>query len=92
MLDGVKRRITEQLSYLKTTNLYKQIFLSPEGKEVLKDLAMHCNYDNTSFNKDPYRMAFEEGRRSVVLDILNRLAYTLEDILDDELLEEDKNV
>ena len=53
---------------------YKQIFNSPEGKEVLEDLKKRCSFYSTSHIKgDSHESAFLEGTRSVVLFIKNML-------------------
>lgn len=87
MFDALNRSVMDQLTHIKTANLYKAHFTTPEGKKILQDLAIRCNYDRSSFDPDPIKMAYREGRRSVVLDILNILAYNLEDIMDEELEE-----
>ena len=53
---------------------YKQIFNSPEGKEVLEDLKKRCSFYSTSHIKgDSHESAFLEGTRSVILFINNML-------------------
>ena len=53
---------------------YKQIFNSPEGKEVLEDLKKRCSFYSTSHIKgDSHESAFLEGTRSTVLFINNML-------------------
>jgi hypothetical protein len=52
--------------------LYKQVFGSPEGQKVLKDLMdfggfMRPSYDPTN----PHNTAFNEGSRRVLLRILS---------------------
>jgi len=48
---------------------YRRCFESEDGKKVLKDLYRVCYMDDTTFNKDPYVAAFQEGIRSVALHI-----------------------
>ena len=53
-------------------SMYKQVFATESGKKVLKDLEARCNFRNTTFiQNDSIGTAFEEGKRSVFLDILN---------------------
>lgn len=87
MIEFTKQKLRDQVARLKLTNLYKSVFLSHEGRLVLKDMAVNCSYDRTVFNKDALKMAYEEGRRSVILDILNRLAYTMDDVMYEEFEE-----
>ena len=52
--------------------MYKQVFATESGKKVLKDLEARCNFRNTTFiQNDSIGTAFEEGKRSVFLHILN---------------------
>lgn len=48
---------------------YKITFNSEHGKRVLDDLDLFSGYRKSSFNKDPYLMAFLEGQRNVALRI-----------------------
>lgn len=48
---------------------YKIIFDSAEGQRVLADLEQRGFYNHNLFDTDPGRMAFNEGRRSLVLHI-----------------------
>ncbi len=57
---------------------YLTAFGSESGKRVLADLMKFGNMLGPSFATDPYRTAFNEGRRDVALYILNQLNYDLE--------------
>jgi len=53
---------------------YKQVFNSPEGKNILEDLKKRCSFYSTSHIKgDSHESAFLEGTRSVILFINNML-------------------
>ena len=55
-------------------SMYKQVFATESGKKVLKDLEARCNFRNTTFiQNDSIGTAFEEGKRTVYLHILNML-------------------
>lgn len=69
---------------------YHAVFNSPEGKEVLKDLAQFCGSMKSSFSPDPYQTAFREGRREVWLRIQTHLKLTEDDIFN--LYEQEKNL
>ena len=43
---------------------------NPSSQDVLKDLAIYCNFVKSSFNQNPQQMAFNEGARDVFLHIL----------------------
>jgi hypothetical protein len=49
---------------------YKTTFSTKEGEKVLADLES-AYYHRSSFSKDPYETAFNEGSRAVVVRILN---------------------
>jgi hypothetical protein len=49
---------------------YKTTFSTKEGERVLADLES-AYYHRSSFSKDPYETAFNEGSRAVVVRILN---------------------
>jgi hypothetical protein len=48
---------------------YRKCFESEDGSKVLKDLYRVCYMNDTTFNKDPYITAFQEGIRSVAVHI-----------------------
>jgi len=52
---------------------YLAVFDGPAGKVVLADLMRRGGLLATSYNSDPIRMAFNEGKRSIALHIHNML-------------------
>lgn len=51
---------------------YRDVFLSPQGKEVLKDLLKFCHYNSPTFVPgDPHTSAYNEGMRRVILRIIS---------------------
>ena len=62
--------------YLRRTKLYKQIFNTPEGQDVLKFLAVEAGAYGMSFvPNDPYSTAFNEGKRQMyshIIGVLNQ--------------------
>ena len=51
---------------------YRDLFTTDDGKEVLADLARrHFIHTSTFIAHDTHHSAFNEGRRSVILDILS---------------------
>lgn len=48
---------------------YQQVFATPMGQEVLKDLAKFCRAAESTYDDDPRRHALAEGRREVFLRI-----------------------
>ena len=59
---------------VKLIRTYQRLFNSDEGKQVLYDLLRRSNVLSTSFNGMDYlSMAYNEGRRSLMLYILSRI-------------------
>ncbi len=52
---------------------YQATFTSAEGEKVLFDMMKAHHMLGSSFCKDPYESAFNEGERAVVLRILSML-------------------
>jgi len=60
--------------------LYKSVFNSRDGQQVLSDLAVFCHADSSTFNENPYVTAERNGRRAVILHIMSTLKINLNDI------------
>jgi len=58
---------------LASVSNYQVTFTSDVGKRVLWDLMKLCNVTASSFELDPNMTAFNEGKRSVALHILQKL-------------------
>ena len=54
---------------------YETTFSTKEGERVLADLES-AYYHRSSFTKDPYETAFNEGSRAVIVRILNLIRRT----------------
>lgn len=67
-MDDVEALAKEVKNYQVVANL----FASPAGQEVLKILRSQY-FDVMSFNSDPITMAYHEGQRKVVKDILDAI-------------------
>lgn len=65
------KKLYEQMVGLRTA--YRSIFATEDGKRVLKDLMQRTHMFGTTFEGDAIAMAYNEGRRSVVLQILKML-------------------
>ena len=67
--------------YLRRTKLYKKIFGTPEGLEVLGFLATESGAYGMSFVQgDPYATAFNEGKRQMYSHIIGVIGQN-EDLL-----------
>lgn len=62
---------------------YKVIFNGEKGKIVLRDLLRNCGFFTGTFNADHAHMAFEEGRRSVIMDILRILQIDVNELIEE---------
>ena len=74
----------------RLVKLYMRVFETEDGIKVLKNLMKDCNVMNGTYNGDPHIMYYNEGRRSVVFDILKVLHINLARFkeLNEELEEE----
>ena len=59
---------------------YQVTFGGPGDKMVLSDLAAFCFGRKTTFDPDPRKHAFNEGKREVLLRILELTNLSLEEI------------
>ena len=60
--------------------LYDRIFSSEDGQRLLKDLAQRNHVFDVITVPEPYISACRDGRRSVVVDIINYLNLNLRDM------------
>jgi hypothetical protein len=68
---GIMDEQTERI--LKLCEAYRKLFDTPDGKKVLSDLEDFGFYHDSTFSGDVSHIAFNEGRRSVVLHIRNMM-------------------
>ena len=57
---------------------YKNTFSTDSGKRVLANLEQLCFIHSTTFSQIPYITSFNEGKRTVVVQIQNMIAMDLE--------------
>lgn len=61
--------------------LYRDFFKTDDGKKVLADLARrHFVFTTTHVPRDSDYSAFNEGRRTVILDIMSLVNIPIEDL------------
>ena len=60
--------------------LYKDVFKSENGEDILTMLAKEYHVYKTTQTPDPYVSAYQEGQRSVVLKIMEMVQTDLETI------------
>jgi hypothetical protein len=76
---------------LATVADFQRVFDSPEGKNVLAYLMKTADFMRTTYvPNDPYGTAFNEGRRAIVIDIVNRLKIDIR-ALEKLLMKEESN-
>ena len=78
MIKGTKAEIQEKLK--ERALAYKQIFDTPQGREVLEDLADFCCAYKTTYSQNKELQFHLEGRREAFLRIANYLELTLTEI------------
>mgnify|MGYP000202675884 CR=1 FL=1 len=59
---------------------FKEVFGTEEGKNVLALLAKSHFVYRTSHSDDPYKSAWQEGQRTVVMEIINLVGADIEAI------------
>lgn len=52
---------------------YREVFSSPAGKRVLRDLAKACHAATTTFDENPNEQSRKEGKRQIFLRIQNMI-------------------
>ena len=52
--------------------IWEQFLSSSNNREVLRDILSLCGLDDDTFVADPYRSAYNQGRRSMGIEILAR--------------------
>jgi hypothetical protein len=55
------------------------IFKTPQGQIVFKDLMQFCYFLDSTFDPDPYERAKREGRRQVFLRIAQNINLTVDE-------------
>ena len=65
-----KRISKKQQGSLDVLKSYQKIFDSEDGKAVLHDMMKTNGMFTSTFNENPHTMAYLEGRRSFVADLL----------------------
>lgn len=79
------RELNKKLSSFDEVELsaaYKTVFSTVEGQLVLQDLRNRCFFDTMTFSDNPYVTCFNEGKRTVILNIETRINF--EPIVEEE--------
>lgn len=61
--------------------MYQDIFSTKQGEKVLHDIIKDCGVISSAFTSDPYVISYNEGRRSVALQIMQKLKIDTEQLL-----------
>jgi len=59
---------------------YKAVFCNEKGQAVLWDLMKAAGFASINFDENPYKMAYNEGLRAMVVRILNLTNMDIEEI------------
>lgn len=79
--DNIKSQEVKTQAQLDLIRSYKTVFESPEGKVVLFDLMRSSSFLRPTYLTGIEAIQINEGRRSVVLDIIEVMGKKEEDIL-----------
>ena len=72
--------ITRWLQEKEKRTRFKEVFSGEEGQDVIAALANAHFVFRTSHANDPYTSAWQEGQRTVVMEIINLVGADLEAI------------
>lgn len=72
----------DKITHKYVYRAYRDLFDSPVGSVILKDLCEAHGVFNGGFDPDPHINAFNSGERNVVLRILTILNMNPNDIID----------
>ena len=72
--------ITRWLQEKEKRTRFKEVFSGEEGQDVIAALANAHFVFRTSHASDPYTSAWQEGQRTVVMEIINLVGANLEAI------------
>ena len=69
-----------------TVELYKEVFMTVQGEQVLEDLGLRFCEHSSTFSPDPNETAYREGQRTVLLFIKSMIRdrKPLEELASDE--------
>jgi len=70
----------------ETIELYKEVFTTVQGEQVLEDMGVRFCEHSSTFSSDPCETAYREGQRTVLLFIRSMIRdrKPLEDIAEHE--------
>lgn len=77
MNEGDLKRL-EEIEQLQRD--YVSTFSSDSGKRVLQHLKKMCFFNQSTYNDEALRMAFNEGQRYIVIHTLNMINWPVEEI------------
>lgn len=75
----IAKKTQEHLDIIRA---YKITFQSEYGQVVFRDMMKSSSFTTSTYSGDPVQMAHNEGRRSVILDIIKILDKDEKQILD----------
>lgn len=93
-MENKEKKETAADRELQAVQKFKRVFSGPDGEAALRHLIKQCHGLESVFHDNPQRMAFMEGKRSVVMDIIQILQIDEKKYMEiledsrDELIEE----
>ena len=61
--------------------IYKRVFMTPDGRAVMADLIRRYRVHGTTYRDNAQQMAYCEGQRSVILDIMKHVRLSDDEIM-----------
>lgn len=79
--ERIRQTATIRMHRIRMRRTYRTTFSTPEGKEVLRDLARFCGVDRDLFHEESDRItSYRLGQRRVLLRIMSWLNMSNTDI------------
>jgi hypothetical protein len=93
-IDGVITRLRGRVRRAALGRAYQRVFAGDDGKLVLRDLLRRAGALRTSFDLRPGMTEWNEGRRSLALEILRELNLDERDFarMTKEITDEDRHL
>lgn len=81
MAEAKQKKEETTKKHIATIDDYQKVFGSERGKKVLRHMMRISGFLSTSHvNNDPYSTAFNEGMRSMVIQIIKKTKIDIKDL------------
>lgn len=76
MDDETQQQQQQVKKQVERVRCYESAFSTQDGEKVLDEMMANFHIFRTTASDDPLAMAFMEGQRSVVLEIMDKMGYS----------------